>query len=291
MQLWLPAGSTARAATARAALLAAGAPACMGLCGLRASEHSAIQLSPQQPPLQDMTKFIKKHAKVPFELPKKKKKGEAGGAQHGLLVLALHSLGPIQHVSPHSPKRLCAHVGTHVHCTVLPPGTPISQLPCPSTCCCDVCCCCRCREEGGGEEGGEGGGGGGEARGGWAGAADEHLLGCFCAVCRLLWCRWRARVVHCLAGTASHNKLCALKESCLCGWAPCDTGWLPACTMASLTPAFLPPSLCLAGALSDRSMGFPGPRPLLRWWLRQQPQPPQPAAAAACVAFLSKLSS
>ena len=24
-----------------------------------------------------MTKFIKKHAKVPFELPKKKKKGEA----------------------------------------------------------------------------------------------------------------------------------------------------------------------------------------------------------------------
>ncbi len=27
-----------------------------------------------------MTKFIKKHAKVPFELPKKKKKGEAEGA-------------------------------------------------------------------------------------------------------------------------------------------------------------------------------------------------------------------
>lgn len=85
MQLWLPAGSTARAATARAALLAAGTPACMGLCGLRASEHSAIQLSPQQPPLQDMTKFIKKHAKVPFELPKKKKKGEAGGHSTGCL--------------------------------------------------------------------------------------------------------------------------------------------------------------------------------------------------------------
>jgi hypothetical protein len=28
--------------------------------------------------LGDLTKFIKKHAKVPFELPKKKKKGEEG---------------------------------------------------------------------------------------------------------------------------------------------------------------------------------------------------------------------
>ncbi len=36
----------------------------------------------QPQPLQEMTKFIKKNAKVPFELPKKKKKGGSRG-RHG----------------------------------------------------------------------------------------------------------------------------------------------------------------------------------------------------------------